>query len=72
MTDLELSSIAEYVSIILKALGVSFVSSICSSFCLELGKPSLSELVQLAGKIELLILCLPLITKIVSYVSGLI
>ena len=72
MTLFDPSDIALYVNLILKAIGVAFVASICSNVCLELGKPTLSELVLLAGKLELLLLCLPLAVKVISYVAELI
>ena len=65
-------NLAEYINLILKSIGVAFVASICSNICLELGKPTIADIVLLVGKLELLLLCLPLAVKIISYVTELI
>lgn len=72
MTLLELSDLSDYVNIILKSVGVSLLAGVCSNVCLELGKPTIAELVLLAAKLELLLLCLPLALNVISYVSTLI
>ena len=72
MTPFELSDLSDYVNIILKSVGVSFLAGICSNVCLELGKPTIAELVLLAAKLELLLLSLPLAVNVISYVSAII
>lgn len=72
MTQFELSDLSEYVNIILKSVGVSFLATICSNVCLELGKPTVAELVLLAAKLELLLICLPLAVNIISYITSII
>jgi len=66
-----MSIVAEYASIMLKGLGAAILTHICAMVCRECGKPSLADTVELAGKIEIFILCLPLIKKIVETAAGL-
>ena len=56
--------VAEYAAIMLKGLGAAILTHICALTCRECGKPSLADTVELAGKLEIFILCLPLIKKI--------
>ena len=72
MTGFDFSELSEYINVLLKALGVSFVSRVCSNICLELGRSTVADLFLLAGKLELLLLCLPLAVNIISYVAELI
>ena len=58
---------SEYIRIMLKAAGIAFLTHISSSICKDCGENTLSVGVELAGKIEILILCLPLIEKIMGY-----
>ena len=72
MTGLGFSDISEYVNVMLKALGVSFISHVCASLCRELGRPTLADFAELAGKLELLLLCIPLASRIIEYAAELI
>lgn len=66
------SSVSEYVSVILKALGIAFLSSVCSSVCKDCGENTLSCYAELAGKIEIILLSLPIIKDIMDMALGLI
>ena len=63
---------AEYIGIMLKALGIVFLTHISSAVCKDCGENTLSVGVELAGKIEILLLCLPLIEKIMGYLTEMI
>ena len=65
-------NISEYIQIMLKALGVAFLTHICATLCRDCGESSLASGVEFAGKLEILILCLPLISKILNYASQII
>ena len=66
-----MSIVAEYASVMLKGLGAAILTHICAMTCRECGRPSLADAVELAGKIEIFILCLPLIKKIVETATSL-
>ena len=55
-----------YTELLFKALGIAILTQICSDICRECGESSLSAGVELAGKLEILLLSLPMITEILS------
>lgn len=59
-------TLPEYVFVMLKGLGAALITHFCASVCREYGKPSLADSVELAGKLEILLLCFPLLTEIAS------
>ena len=62
---------AEYADLAVRALGVAVLSHICASVCRDCGESGLASGVELAGKLEILALCMPLIVKILGYASAL-
>ena len=64
-----LGGINEYADVVIRAVGVSFLAHICAEVCRECKEGSVASAVILAAKIEILILCLPLVDKIISYAS---
>ena len=56
----------EYMEILIKSLGVAYLTQICSDFCCDCGEKNIASAVDIAGKIEILILSLPLIEKIIN------
>lgn len=65
------SGMDTYSSLMLKALGITMVVKITTDICSELGQISLCSAVEIAGKIQILILCLPIITQISSKIKEL-
>ena len=57
---------ASYASVMLKALGIAVLSQCCSEICKECGENGISNGVELIGKVEILLLCLPLINDILT------
>jgi stage III sporulation protein AD len=60
---------SEYVEVILKALGVAILTHIVSGICKDLGEGTLAGVVEFAGKVEILILSLPMIEELLKYTS---
>ena len=58
--------ISSAVSVLLKALGISLLTHASSTVCRDCGEGSIAYYVELAGKIEMLILSLPLIKGILD------
>ena len=56
----------DYAAVMLKGLGAATLTHVCSSVCRECGRASLAEYVELAGRLEILLLCLPLISSILQ------
>jgi stage III sporulation protein AD len=62
---------AEYVAVMLKGLGVALLTHSCSSVCRDCGKGSVADWVEFAGKLEILLLCFPLMSEIITTAVGL-
>lgn len=66
------SSLGTYLSVMLKCLGMAFLTHICSSVCRDCGESTLGNYVELAGKIQMVIISLPLIKEILKITEGLV
>ena len=58
------ASIGGYVEVLLKALGIAILTQYTAEICRECGENAAASGVELTGKIEILLLCLPLIDEI--------
>lgn len=65
------SNVADYGKVMLKALGVGIVVNTVGGICRDMGENSISSGVELAGKIEILLICLPIITDMLSLIKEL-
>ena len=57
---------ATYASIILRALGIALICELCAQLCRDLGEGGLAVGVSLFGRLEILLLSLPLIDQILE------
>ena len=55
---------SEYSAIIIKAVGISYLTQISSELCRECGEGSIATGIETVGKIEMIVLSFPLINKI--------
>ena len=62
----ELSGMGDSAEILLKALGIAWLTQCCADVCRESGENGAAAGVELAGKVELLLLCLPLINEVLE------
>lgn len=51
---------------ILRAAGVALISELTAGFCRDLGENSVAEGVLLFGRLEILVLCLPLVDALID------
>lgn len=58
-----------YVSSVLKALGIAAITQISADVCRDCGEGSAASGVELIGRLELVILCLPMIENIIASVG---
>ena len=58
--------IYSYIPTLIKALGITFAIQITSDACVDAGESSLSERISLFGRIEILLITLPLIKDLFS------
>lgn len=63
---------SEYAAILFKALGVCFLTQFAADSCRDAGESALASKVELAGKIAIVVLSLPLFERIASTAVGLI
>ena len=63
---------SEYDAILFKGLGICLITQLASDTCKDAGEMALSAKAELAGRMALLILGLPLFQKIASVAVGLI
>ena len=66
------TQINTYLSIMLKALGIAFLTHICASVCRDCGEQTIAGYAELAGKIEMLIIALPLIEELIKIAGDLV
>ncbi len=60
------SPFGDYSGVIYKTLGVSMIVQTTSDICKDAGESALASKVELIGKCEIMILCIPLIQKILE------
>jgi len=57
---------APVVGVMLKALGITLIAEGAAGTCRDAGEPSLGDKVEFAGRIEVLLLCLPLLSALLA------
>lgn len=63
---------SKYAAVILKGFGVALLCHGCASVCRDCGETTVASCVELAGKIEIFLLCVPLINDLLEVVQDLI
>ena len=56
----------ELAAVLIRALGIALICELCALFCRDLGEQSVASGVLLFGKLEILVLCLPLVDKVLE------
>ena len=59
-------TVSEHASLLLRGLGIALLTQIAAQICRECGESSIAEGVELAGKLELLLLCIPLMNELLT------
>ena len=67
----QFSGVGESAELLFKALGIAWLTQCCADICRESGESGAANGVELAGKVEILLLSLPLLNKILDVVSEL-
>lgn len=68
---LSVGAISEYAEFLLGALGIAVVTGVCADLCRECREPTVASYVEMAGRLEILILSVPLIKEILDAVGQL-
>lgn len=64
------SAAAEYSEVLLKALGVALLTHLTAELCRDCGESSVASGVETLGKLEILTLCMPLVSTALDMVRG--
>ncbi len=67
-----LSTGREYMPIILKVLGIAYVTEFATALCQDAGEKSLASKIELAGKIAIFIAAIPVFSSLLNLLNGLI
>ena len=65
-TLLAASDAGELGGIVMRALGIAMISELAASFCEDMGEQTIARCVSTFGKWEILVLCLPLLDKVLE------
>jgi stage III sporulation protein AD len=57
----------EYMSVMLRALGICVLCRVCSDVCRDCGESTLASTVESAGKITMVLLAMPIVKQIIEY-----
>lgn len=63
---------SEYSSILLRTLGITFLTQFAADACKDAGERALASKVELAGRVSILVLALPLFAKVASIAAALV
>ena len=63
---------SDYVEILFKALGLCFLTQIACDACRDLGESAIASKVEVAGKISVLLISMPLFEKVLNIAGSLI
>ena len=66
------SELDNWQGILFSAMGVAFLSHVSAELCRDCGEASIGGYCELIGKVEILLLCLPLINELLSEVERLV
>lgn len=69
-TAINKSGFAEYGVVVMKALGISYLTQITAGICRDCGENSIAGGVEAVGRIELILLALPLFSEILTLAEG--
>lgn len=67
----EIAGLSEYAEPLMKALGIGMLAQTCADICRECGEASAANGVELFGKVEILLLCLPLLHQLLEVAQDL-
>lgn len=66
------AGIGDEAALLLKGLGVAVLTQLCSDLCRQSGEATLANGVEMAGRAEILLLCLPMLKHLVEVAKTLI
>jgi stage III sporulation protein AD len=68
---MEGGALGGYAELLLGAIGVAFLTGVCADLCRECRETGVASYVEMAGRLEILLLCIPLVREILETVARL-
>ena len=65
------TGLSEYVIVLQKALGIGYITTISANICKDANESTLASTLEFAGKVQLLLLSLPLVSSLLETARGL-
>lgn len=65
------SAASEYAQLLLSAVGIAALVGVCADLCRACGETTVASYVEMAGRLEILLLCIPLIREVLAAVAAL-
>lgn len=60
---------SQYIGILVKVIGVSYICEFSSSICKDAGYSAIASQIEIAGKLTILVMCLPILLSLLDTVS---
>lgn len=61
---------AEYLLLLMKAVGITYVCELCASVCKDAGYGSISGQIELFGKLSVLMMGIPILSAVIENISA--
>lgn len=61
----------EHIGIILKIIGISYICEFSSQICIDAGENAIASKIEMAGKVLIMLISIPIITKLLSLITTL-
>lgn len=61
----------ENIGIILKIIGISYICEFSSQICIDAGENAIASKIELAGKMLIMFISIPIITRLLSLITSL-
>lgn len=62
----------EYLLLLIKVTGIAYIVELTKNICVDAGSSSLATKVEIAGKVSIVVLTIPLITTVISLILELV
>ena len=64
------SDYGSYIKLLLKVLGITYLSEISANLCKDAGAATLASQIELFGKLSILVLCMPIVTSLIQTIDN--
>lgn len=61
-----------YIGVILKIIGIAYISEFCTQICQDAGENSIASKIELGGKVLIMLISVPIITELLDLITRLI